>query len=107
MEVCLSLSVKTAGANAFVDTGRLPGTDFVAERHYFRLSRSPYPHSAVNPNQITQSLIAVLAGLRVPFVCTETHEMGEEILASYLYQVHLYQWLEENEFGSALTDSGL
>jgi len=33
----------------------------------------PYPYSAVNPNQITQSLIAVLAGLRVPFVCTETH----------------------------------
>jgi ERCC4-type nuclease len=26
--------------------------------------KSPYPHSAVNPNQITQSLIAVLAGLR-------------------------------------------
>jgi ERCC4 domain len=51
--------------------------------------KSFYPHSAVNPNQITQSLIAMLAGLRVPFVCTETHEMGEEILASYLYQVHL------------------
>ena len=27
--------------------------------------------------------------------------------ASYLYQVHLYQWLVENGFGSALTDSGL
>ena len=39
---------------------------------------------------------------KLPFVCTETHEMGEEILASYLYQVHLYQWLEENGFGSAL-----
>jgi hypothetical protein len=54
-------------------------------------------------------LIAVLAGLRVPFVCTETHEMGEEILASYLYQdqVHLYHWLEENGFDAALTDSGL
>ena len=69
--------------------------------------KSPYPHSAVNPNQITQSLIAVLAGLRVPFVCTETHEMGEEILASYLYQVHLYQWLEENGFGSCLKDGDL
>lgn len=56
--------------------------------------KSRYPHSSVNPNQITQSLIAVLAGLRVPFVCTETHEMGEEVLASYLYQVHLYHWLE-------------
>jgi hypothetical protein len=27
--------------------------------------KSPYPHSGVNPNQITQSLIAVLVGLRV------------------------------------------
>jgi ERCC4-type nuclease len=69
--------------------------------------KSPYPYSAVNPNQITQSLIAALAGLRVPFICTETHEMGEEILASYLYQVHLYQWLEENGFGSTLTDGDL
>jgi hypothetical protein len=63
--------------------------------------KSAYPHSVVNPNQIIQSLIAVLAGLRVPFICTEPHEMGEEILASYLYQVHLYRWLEENGFGSA------
>ncbi len=36
--------------------------------------KSPYPHSIVNPNQITQSLIAVLAGLRVPFVGAETHD---------------------------------
>ena len=69
--------------------------------------KSPYPYSAVNPNRITQSLIAALAGLRVPFICTETHEMGEEILASYLYQVHLYQWLEENGFGSTLTEGDL
>ena len=69
--------------------------------------KSPYPHSAVNPNQITQSLMAVLAGLGVPFICTETHEMGEEILASYLYQVHLYHWLEENGFGSTLTEGDL
>ena len=73
----------------------------------FSQIKSPYPHSAINPNQITQSLIAVLAGLRVPFICTETHEMGEEILASYLYQVHLYHWLDQNGFGSALTDSDL
>src|ERR1035441_8118283 len=45
---------------------------------------------------------AVLAGLRVPFISTETHEMGEEILASYLYQVHLHRWLEENGFGAGL-----
>ena len=62
--------------------------------------KSRYPHSAVNPNQITQSLIAVLAGLQVPFTCTESHEMGEEILASYLYQVHLYHW-QQNGFGPA------
>ena len=51
--------------------------------------KSPYPNSAAKPNQITQSLMAVLTGLQVPFLCTETHELGEELLASYLYQVHL------------------
>jgi len=52
--------------------------------------KSSYPFSDVNPNRIMQSLIAALAGWNVPFVCTETHELGEEIIASYLYQVHLY-----------------
>jgi hypothetical protein len=42
------------------------------------------------PNRITQSLIAALAGLRIPFLCSETHELREEMVASYLYQVHLY-----------------
>src|SRR5947207_7600347 len=28
---------------------------------------SPYPHSGTDPNRIVQSLIALLAGLRVPF----------------------------------------
>ena len=69
--------------------------------------KSPYPHSGVSPNRITQSLIAVLAGLQVPFLCTETHEMGEEIVASYLYQVYLYHWLETNEYGRFLTDNDL
>lgn len=69
--------------------------------------KSPYPHSGVSPNRITQSLIAVLAGLQVPFLCTETHELGEEIVASYLYQVHLYHWLETNEYGRFLTDNDL
>jgi ERCC4-type nuclease len=58
--------------------------------------KSPYPHSPAKPNQVTQSLIAVLAGLQVPFLCSETHELGEELIASYLYQVHLYHWLEAN-----------
>jgi ERCC4-type nuclease len=52
--------------------------------------KSAYPHGRGKPNQVTQSLIAVLAGLRLPFVCTETHELGEEIVASYLYQTFLY-----------------
>ena len=69
--------------------------------------KSPYPHGDTNPNRITQSLIAVLAGLRVPFLCTETHELGEELVASYLYQVHLYHWLETNDYGCFLIDNDL
>ena len=69
--------------------------------------KSRYEHSPENPNQITQSLIAVLAGLRVPFLCVETHEMGEEIVASYLYQVHLYHWLEANGESRRLAEDDL
>jgi ERCC4-type nuclease len=69
--------------------------------------KSPYPHSGTNPNRIVQSLIALLAGLRVPFVTTENQELGEEIVASYLYQVHLYEWLETNDYGRFLADSDL
>lgn len=69
--------------------------------------KSAYPYGRANPNQITQSLIAVLAGLRLPFVCTETHELGEEIVASYLYQTFLYDWLDRNGHGRFLTDGDL
>ena len=69
--------------------------------------KSRYEHSPANPNQITQSLIATLAGLRVPFLCVETHELGEEIVASYLYQVHLYHWLESNGHSRRLADDDL
>jgi ERCC4-type nuclease len=69
--------------------------------------KSNYPFGRVSPNQITQSLIAVLAGLRVPFVCTETHELGEEIVASYLYQTFLFDWLERNGHGRYLADGDL
>ena len=51
--------------------------------------KSPYSHAKVDPNRITQVLIATLAGLRVPLVCSETHELGEELVGSYLYQGHL------------------
>ena len=47
--------------------------------------KSRYEHSAADPNRITQSLVAALAGLGVPFLCTETHELGAELVASYLY----------------------
>ena len=69
--------------------------------------KSRYEHSPANPNQMTQSLIASLAGLRLPFLCVETHELGEEITASYLYQVHLYDWLESNGYVRRLTDDDL
>ena len=66
--------------------------------------KSRYPFSLCDPNRVTQALIAALAGWGVPFVCTETHELGEEIVASYLYQIHLYHWLETNGYGRSLTD---
>jgi ERCC4-type nuclease len=69
--------------------------------------KSEYPYRAANPNRITQSLIAVLAGLRLPFVCTDTHELGEEIVASYLYQTFLYDWLDRNGHGRRLADGDL
>jgi ERCC4-type nuclease len=69
--------------------------------------KSKYQFRSTNPNQITQSLIAVLAGLRVPFLCVETHRLGEEIVASYLYQVHLYHWLDTNGLGRRLADDDL
>lgn len=69
--------------------------------------KSEYPHAGANPNRITQSLIAALAGLQVSFLCTETHDLGEEIVASYLYQVHLYRWLESNDYGRFLVDNDL
>jgi ERCC4-type nuclease len=69
--------------------------------------KSAYPYGGVNPNRVTQSLIALLAGLRLPFLCTETHELGEEIVASYLYQTFLYDWLERNGHGRFLADGDL
>ena len=69
--------------------------------------KSPYAHSNINPNRILQSLIAGLAGMNIPFLCTETHELGEEVVASYLYQIHLYDWLETNDYGRFLVDNDL
>jgi ERCC4-type nuclease len=69
--------------------------------------KSEYPYRGANPNRITQSLIAVLAGLRLPFICTESHELGEEIVASFLYQTFLYDWLDRNGHGRYLADDDL
>jgi len=41
--------------------------------------KSRYSHTNFDPNRVTQFLIAALAGLQVPFVCSETHELGEEL----------------------------
>ncbi len=69
--------------------------------------KSPSIYIGGSPNRITQSLIAILAGLGIPFLCSETHELGEEIVASYLYQIHLYRWLETNAYGRFLADNDL
>src|SRR5215471_18194991 len=69
--------------------------------------KSRYTHSNFDPNRVTQFLVATLAGLQVPFVCSETHELGEELVGSYLYQVHLYHWLESNDYGRFLSDNDI
>jgi DNA excision repair protein ERCC-4 len=70
--------------------------------------KSPQLHGGGGtPNRLTQSLIAILAGLQIPFLCTESHELGEEMVASYLYQIHLYHWLETNGYGRFLADNDL
>ena len=43
----------------------------------------------------------------VRFVIGETHELCEELVGSYLYQVHLYHWLESNDYGRFLSDNDL
>ena len=37
------------------------------------------------------------------FLCSERHELGEELVPSYLYQLHLYYWLETNDYGRFLS----
>lgn len=69
--------------------------------------KSRYGAFSIDPNRITQSLIAALVGAEVPFLCVDSHELGAEIVASYLYQVHLYHWLEANDHGRFLADQDL
>lgn len=69
--------------------------------------KSRYSRSRIDPNRIMQFLIAALAGIRMPFVRSETHELGEELVGSYLYQVHLYYRLESNDYGRFPADNDL
>ena len=69
--------------------------------------KSRYPFCSLSPNRLMQALIATLAGWGVPFLCIETHQLAEEIVASYLYQIHLYHWLEANGHGRYLADGDL
>jgi len=64
--------------------------------------KSPQTCIGASPNRVTQSLIAALVGLELPFLCSETHEIGEELVASYLYH-----WLESNDYGRFLADNDL
>jgi putative transposase len=43
-----------------------------------------------------QFLVALRAGLPVPFVCNETHELGGELVGSHRHQVHLQHWPESS-----------
>jgi hypothetical protein len=38
----------------------------------------------------------LIASPQLPFVCSETNELGEELVGSCLYQVHLHHELEFN-----------
>ena len=34
----------------------------------------------------------------MPFACSKTNELGEELVGSYLHKAHLYHWLKFNKF---------
>ena len=65
--------------------------------------KSPYSHGG-NPNRITQSLIAILAGLQIPFLCSETHELGEKS-SPRIFIKCIDHWLDTNGFGRYLIDN--
>ena len=61
----------------------------------------------MDPNRNMQFQVPTLAGSAVPFICSETHELGEELVASHLYKIHLYHWLESNDYGRFLSDNDI
>src|SRR5438270_11215759 len=81
--VCSFSSNRTVFGSRLRRVSQLPHSLLVVTAPLSQI-KSPYPYRRVNPNQVTQSLVAVLAGLGVPFVCTETHGLAGEIVAAYL-----------------------
>jgi hypothetical protein len=61
----------------------------------------------MDPNRSTQFSIANLAKLEVPFVCSKTHELGDELVDSHSDQVHLHDWLELDDHCRFLADDCL
>jgi ERCC4-type nuclease len=104
--ICSFTTNRTVFINRLRRMAELPHSLLVVTSSMTEI-KSEYPYRAASPNRITQSLIAVVTGLRLPFVCTDTHELGEEIVASYLYQTFLYDWLDRNGYGRQLADGDL
>jgi putative transposase len=96
--------LKAFGLSVLRTPARAPQANGYCER---LVGKSPYAHASVDPNRTTQFLVAMLAGLQVPFICSETHELAEELVGSYLHQVLLYHWLESNDHGRFLADNDL
>ena len=77
----------------------------VAERGGTEL-RTPRPVVVVDSREQNPFSFARFRGW---FAGMETQplELGEEIVASYLYQVFLYHWLETNDYGRCLAEDDL
>jgi hypothetical protein len=69
--------------------------------------KSPYPHPGTNPNRICPVPDRTARGFACAFRDHRNHELGEKIVTSYLYQVHLHHWLETNDYGPFLADDDL
>lgn len=75
-----------AVAHVFADDGAVFGSHqsvvVAVAGTAFGLLDEHYPQAAANLNRILQSLIALLARLKVPSLCTATHELGVRSLFS-------------------------
>ena len=69
--------------------------------------KAPYEFSGARPNQIVQSLMATIVGLRIQVLCADTHMLGAELVAWFLFDAHMYHWLDEQGFDRVLVDGYL